>query len=320
MAALFVLKLLLVKNFKTHWRCKHQIAFECFMVLAMVVFALNIRRVSTKDFQFGRKNNIINYTSNLNLSSLSHIKYCNSAAKVYQCFSNVSSFRPKHRAEQIRVMYTPSGYWQNLLMKMVGKELDIKVSHGKLKNIRYKVEMHTILCGIVFHNDGFMMPKFLNYSLIFPDSFRQETGNTILDKYWKTRTMDIPFSQKTRTPKDTGIYYKEGFLTIQHQIFLKYMRLMFQYYRPDNYTGKDFPIEIRQMPFPKVESPVYAKVETTEWLESIFFVSFAIPLYNIAYVSLMNISNNTILKLVLPDHVTRVLHKHSRLHATTRSL
>lgn len=182
-------------------------------------------------------------------------------------------------------MYSPEGYWQNILMKMVAKDLHIKVSHGKLKSIRFKLRTKTILCGVVFHNDGFLLPTFLNYSLIFPDTFQEEGRNAISDKYWKTQTMDIPFSQKTRTPNDTVIYYKEGFLTIQHQIFLNYMRLMFQYYKPDNYSGKDFKMEIKQMPYPKVDRPVYKKVETTEWLDNIFFVSFVIPLYHIAYVS-----------------------------------
>lgn len=78
MTILLEFQLLLVKNFKTHWRCKRQIAFEVFMVLVMVVFALNIRRDSNKDLQFGRKNDVINYKSNLDLNSLSHIKYCKS--------------------------------------------------------------------------------------------------------------------------------------------------------------------------------------------------------------------------------------------------
>lgn len=181
-------------------------------------------------------------------------------------------------------MFTPSGKWQNLLMEMVGKELNIKILVGSEREIQIKLRKKVLLCGVIFKNNEMELPKFLNYSLSFPDSFQSESENSEGDRFWITRMMDIPFNQKERDPDDMDVYYKEGFLTIQNTIFLKYLDLMFLNYRPENYTNSEFRIDIKQMPFPKDKKLVYKKTEGYEWLDNIFFTSVLIPLFHLAHV------------------------------------
>uniref|UniRef100_A0A1A9UE59 ABC transporter domain-containing protein n=1 Tax=Glossina austeni TaxID=7395 RepID=A0A1A9UE59_GLOAU len=87
---------------------------------------------------------------------------------------------------------------------------------------------HNNLAGIVFHNvDDGAVPEKLVVSLRFPGLLRTvEVSNSLDDRLWMTRCSGIISPDGTGAYGDVDLYLREGFLQLQHSLYMQWIRLL----------------------------------------------------------------------------------------------
>lgn len=277
----FILKLLIIKNVKSHLSMWYMILLELLVAIILTIALLTLNRFFVQKSEFVRESDdVLHYTSDLNLSTIEHVKNMSE-----QFFWDVNFV----------LVYTPKGEWQTQLAREIQKDL-------KLTGIRYVppkkfdsyLKRNKIFCGIRFNTSSYRLPKFLDYSLVFPAHIRSEMPRTDSDYksedlFWRTRENDVGFHQKQRKNDDEDVYYREGFLSVQNTVFQKYLKMLYnQYFREkiEDIEYSEFPISMRQMPFPKHSDVLSIIRPEYFWVEVIFFVSYMLPTMYLTYVSI----------------------------------
>lgn len=276
----YILKLLVIKNVRSHLSMWYIILLELLIAIIITILLISINRFFVQKSQFIRtSDDVLEYSNNMNLSSIEHVRNMSE-----QFFWGVD----------FTLVYTPKGEWQTQLAKLVSKHLKLeKAKYVPRKNFDRYMKKHNIFCGIRFNTTSYRLPKHLNYSLVFPAHIRSETPTTDSDYksedlFWKTRENDIGFHRKQRRRDDEDVYYSEGFLSVQNTVFQKYSMMIYQQYFPEKIADiefEEFPINIAQMPYPKHADVLSITRSESEWVEVIFFVSYILPTVYLTYVS-----------------------------------
>lgn len=271
LSTFYILKLLVIKNVKSHLSMWYMILLELLIAIVTTILLISANRFYMQKSEFERSSDEnMAYNPTLNLSTIDHVF---NMSETY--FWGVD----------FTLVYTPQGEWQHEIAKYVGKKLNLKVKYVPQGRFYSYLVENKVFCGLKYNTTSYRLPKFLNYSLVFPAHIRSEMPTTDADYksedlFWQTRTSDIGFHRKKRTPKDQDIYYKEGFLSVQNSIFQVFLKLAYNIHLDWKMSAAEyteFPISIQQMPFPKYSEVLSIIPQDTFWVEVIFFVSFMLP-------------------------------------------
>lgn len=205
-----------------------------------------------------------------------------------KCMKNIHHSNRTHPITNLTVFYTPNGQWQDELMEIFSKRLEVRVFPAQIHHIRRYLRRYKIFCGVHFHSPSTSLPKHLNYSLIFPNNLEFESpDNPFEDMHWITRMKNIAFTLKQRTPEDLPIYYKEGFLQVQTAIYLSFLEMTYPILDwRGKYTYHDFHVNLKQMPSPVGGQYVAREEHAAKWAEEMVFQSYLLPTYFLIYVSI----------------------------------
>lgn len=276
----YMLKLLIIKNVKSHLSMWYLILLELLIAVMITIGLISLNRFYVQKSEFVRASDEnLYYTGELNLRSVDHVS---SMSEEYFWGVNFT------------LVYTPKGEWQDELATAVATDLKLNGSrYVSQKNFDSYLKKNNIFCGIRFNTSSFRLPKSLNYALVFPAYIRSEIPRTTSDYksedlFWQTREMDVGFQQKRRASDDKDIYYSEGFLSVQDMVFQTYLKMLYKQYPPNKLEEagfEKFPINIEQMPFPSHSDVLSIIKPGTFWVEVIFFVSYMLPTSYLTYVS-----------------------------------
>lgn len=256
------------------------ILLELLIAIIIPITLITLNRFFVQKSEFVRvQDDVLEYDKNIDLTTIDHVKNMSD-----QYFWEV----------EFKLVYTPDGEWQRHLATQVSRGLGLKgAKYIPSTNFDSYLKKHNIFCGIRFNTSSYRLPKYLNYSLVFPAHIRSEMPRTdsdyrSSDLFWKTRQRDIGFHQKQRRSSDKDVYYSEGFLSLQNKIFQKFIKMLYDQYFPDllaDIEFEEFPIQIEQMPFP-IHADVLSIIKPgLFWVEVIFFVSYMLPTIYLTYVS-----------------------------------
>ncbi|KAL5276687.1 ABCA3.2 family protein [Megaselia abdita] len=274
----FILKLLVIKNVKSHLIMWYIMLLELLIAIIFTILLINLNRFFVQKSEFSRhSDDVLKYKENsMNLSTIKHVR-------------NMSS--ENFWGVDFTLAYTPKGGWQQDLAYAVGKSLQLSVKYVPPKKFDSYLMKHNTFCGLLFNTSSYRLPKYLNYSLVFPAHIRSEMPTTDSDYksedlFWKTRESDVGFHQKVRKEDDLDVYYREGFLSVQNTIFQMYLKLLYDQYFEEKLLDTEFtefPINMQQMHYPKHSDVISIIQPGTFWVEVIFFVSYMLPTMYLTY-------------------------------------
>ncbi|XP_017056334.1 phospholipid-transporting ATPase ABCA3 [Drosophila ficusphila] len=133
----------------------------------------------------------------------------------------------KREKTKYRLAYTPRSNFVKDVTKNVAKtlELDSTVGYATEAELEDQFDERTTLAGLVFHGaDGDATPLTLSVSIRFPSEFRTIAPFLTEDRLWITRCSGRinPGRDRAKHDKQQDIYIREGFLQLQHQIFMEW--------------------------------------------------------------------------------------------------
>lgn len=277
----FILKLLVIKNIKSHLTMWYIILLELLIAIVITIVLIALNRFFVQQNEFVRDTrDILQYEDNMNLSTIDH--FMNMSEKYFW------------KVER-KIIYTPDGIWQRTIVEEVAKSLGMDFELVPPERFHSSIAASTF-CGIRFNTTSPRTPRSLSYSLVFPSYIRSQKPTTDLDYksedlFWTSRMNDIGFEKKLRTSEDTDVYYTEGFLSIQDAVFQAFLevryRIKFNGVLPTELRDDipRFPIKIKQMPFPKYSEVLAIPRPQTFWVEVIYFISYLLPTLYLTSVS-----------------------------------
>ncbi|SPP78075.1 ABC transporter A family member 2 [Drosophila guanche] len=137
--------------------------------------------------------------------------------------------------------YAPKSEITEMLTEGVAKKLGMLGVLGYTSNedMQKQFDERTTLAGIVFHDSPKTeAPKSLSISIRFPSEFRTIKPFLTEDRLWLTRCTGA-VREKRDNAKDSDtkqdLYIREGFLQVQHHIFLQWYHQLVKKY-PNKYT------------------------------------------------------------------------------------
>uniref|UniRef100_A0A1A9X397 ABC transporter domain-containing protein n=1 Tax=Glossina brevipalpis TaxID=37001 RepID=A0A1A9X397_9MUSC len=126
--------------------------------------------------------------------------------------------------------YTPENGFTKQIIEEVVKKLDLKSFKG------FKDEIHLesnfddkkAFAGIVFYNTTDDTPPHrLSMSIRFPSDFRTVHNDVPLyQNYWVTRCTGFLTKDEMKDSERASLYLREGFLQLQHCLFLEWIKLL----------------------------------------------------------------------------------------------
>ncbi|XP_043660615.1 phospholipid-transporting ATPase ABCA3 [Drosophila teissieri] len=127
--------------------------------------------------------------------------------------------------------FTPETAFTTDVTKNVAKTLELSstVGYESESEMQMQFDERTTLAGIVFNDlsDG-GVPLTLSVSIRFPSEFRTVAPFLTEDRLWITRCSGRinPARDRAKHDKQQDIYIREGFLQLQHQIFVEWYHLL----------------------------------------------------------------------------------------------
>lgn len=129
------------------------------------------------------------------------------------------------------LFYTPENAFTKKLLNGVIKVLGLKSIKGFKDEISLESNFDgkKAFAGIVFYNTSDEIPQRLSMSIRFPSELRTVHSDTpIYQNYWVTRCTGFLTDQemKGKGLKHVSLYQREGFLQLQHCLFLQWLSLL----------------------------------------------------------------------------------------------
>ncbi|KAH8236950.1 hypothetical protein KR038_000867 [Drosophila bunnanda] len=142
--------------------------------------------------------------------------------------SMTDSRREKTR---LNLGYTPntpfvSGLAARVMMTL---ELNATIPFESADELENQLDERTTLAGLVFRGDDLEdTPKNLDVLIRFPSELRTVKSYQTGDRLWITRCSGLIDADRDQVSKNVkqDIYIREGFLQLQHQVFLEWYRLL----------------------------------------------------------------------------------------------
>lgn len=127
------------------------------------------------------------------------------------------------------ILYTPSTIYTREIMKSLNTHLGLHSVRGVTNEdflVNYFIPSN-IICGVVFHDFEYdNLPTKLTITLRFDSRFHTVTNEVLEETLWITRCSGVLTPEDTNQFQHTDIYLREGFLQIQHRIFMEWLRLL----------------------------------------------------------------------------------------------
>lgn len=136
----------------------------------------------------------------------------------------------KREQTKYKLAHSPNTKFVSEVIQEVATKLELNGSVGfdNAGALQNQFDERTILAGVIFKNidiDDEMVPKELSISIRFPSEFRTLSPFLTEDRLWLTRCSGV-VNPKRDNSKDSeinqDIYIREGFLQLQHLIFLEW--------------------------------------------------------------------------------------------------
>ncbi|KAH8390010.1 ABC transporter A family member 1 [Drosophila serrata] len=133
---------------------------------------------------------------------------------------------------RLNLGYTPNTPFVSQLAGkvMMTLELNDTIPFESEDELENQLDERTTLAGLVFRGDDLNdVPNKLNMLIRFPSEFRTVKSYQTEDRLWITRCSGLINSDREQVDKNIkqDIYIREGFLQLQHQVFLEwYHRLL----------------------------------------------------------------------------------------------
>ncbi|XP_017124914.1 phospholipid-transporting ATPase ABCA3 [Drosophila elegans] len=133
----------------------------------------------------------------------------------------------KREKTKFSLVYTPKTPFSTEVTNNVAKTLELNstVGYQSEAQMQDQFDERTTLAGIVFHDaEGEGTPLTLSVSIRFPSEFRTIASFLTEDRLWVTRCSGRIHTGRDRAKHDKqqDIYIREGFLQLQHQIFVEW--------------------------------------------------------------------------------------------------
>ncbi|KAH8304374.1 hypothetical protein KR059_007590 [Drosophila kikkawai] len=148
----------------------------------------------------------------------------------------IDSRREKNR---LNLGYTPkTPFVSNLAAKVVTTlELNATIPFENENELENQLDERTTLAGLVFKGDlsGPQPPLVLDVSIRFPSEFRTLKSFLTEDRLWLTRCSGQIDADREQVDKNLkqDIYIREGFLQLQHQVFIEWYHLLREQFQSD---------------------------------------------------------------------------------------
>lgn len=149
----------------------------------------------------------------------------------------------KRAQTKYKLVYSPVTEFAKEIAETVTSELELNnsVGYDNQETLQNQFDDRTTLAGVIFDrldNDNEGVPKVLSVSIRFPSEFRTISPFLTEERLWLTRCSGV-VNPKRDNVKDEhvnqDIYIREGFLQLQHQIFLAWFHKI-RTQDPTNYT------------------------------------------------------------------------------------
>ncbi|KAH8416825.1 hypothetical protein KR222_006445 [Zaprionus bogoriensis] len=146
----------------------------------------------------------------------------------------------KREQTKYKLAYTPQSAFVQDVVRTVALLLELNGTIGfdNSEVLQNQFDERTTLAAIVFENiekDQETVPKVLSFSIRFPSEFRTLSPFLTEDRLWLTRCSGVVNAKRDNTnDKDIkqDIYIREGFLQLQHLVFIEWLHRLRGFYPP----------------------------------------------------------------------------------------
>ncbi|KAH8252511.1 hypothetical protein KR032_000293 [Drosophila birchii] len=149
--------------------------------------------------------------------------------------SMTDSRREKTR---LNLGYTPNTeFVSNLAAKVMATlELNATIPFDSEEDLENQLDERTTLAGLVFIGDLTKVPKRLDVQIRFPSEFRTLKTYQTEDRLWLTRCSGLIYTDREQVDKpiNQDIYIREGFLQLQHQVFMEWYHQLSTLFESNN--------------------------------------------------------------------------------------
>lgn len=140
-----------------------------------------------------------------------------------------------------KIAYTPNTVFTKEVVSTVAAILELNgtVGYEEAEALQSQFDDRVILAGIVFENlkkNQEDAPKKLSISIRFPSEFRTLRPFLTEDRLWVKRCSGVVDSKRDNVDDlnvNQDIYIREGFLQLQHLIFLEWLHKLRSQYTPE---------------------------------------------------------------------------------------
>ncbi|TDG40005.1 hypothetical protein AWZ03_013570 [Drosophila navojoa] len=140
----------------------------------------------------------------------------------------------KREQTKYKLAYSPDTPFVKRVVDVVTSvlELNNSIGYNDPETLQNQFDERTMLAAVVFDRldqDPDAIPKVLSVSIRFPSEFRTISPFLTEDRLWLTRCSGVVNSKRDNA-KDSDInqdiYIREGFLQLQHQVFLAWFHML----------------------------------------------------------------------------------------------
>lgn len=140
-----------------------------------------------------------------------------------------------------KIAYTPNSVFTKDVVSTVAAILELNGTTGyeDAEALQSQFDDRVILAGIVFENvkkNQEDAPKELSLSIRFPSEFRTLRPFLTEDRLWLKRCSGVVDSKRDNvddSDSNQDIYIREGFLQLQHLIFVEWLHKLRSQYTPE---------------------------------------------------------------------------------------
>lgn len=184
---------------------------------------------------------------------------------------------------KLSLAYTPITPITTQIIEEVVEKLQLKGALGFESAFLMEARFFnkTMFAAVDFQGFNQTNPKILTIVIRFPSHFRTIKLQHIKDYLWLSRCNGILAIDSEKVGhKNTGLYAREGFLALQHQIFLSWLKA----------TGVELNQKIELRSFRHSVNPFYCDVITTgsNLVYLLFYLCFFYPFLNLIQVRVIN--------------------------------
>ncbi|XP_030386748.1 ATP-binding cassette sub-family A member 3 [Scaptodrosophila lebanonensis] len=205
--------------FKRNWKMEislwRRILFESIIIIIMLIVILVNPITHSKRMLYARNE----LSSDMGIVS-------HSLGDINILTSLVDSKREKTK---FYLAYSPKTPFVKEVVEAVATKLQLNDTIGfdNAEALQNQFDERTTLAGIVFYDieNGEKAPKTLSVAIRFPSEFRTISSFLTEDRLWVTRCTGVVNPKRDNAKDDNvnqDIYIREGFLQLQHQIFVQW--------------------------------------------------------------------------------------------------